>query len=138
MFPFDVDDEEDEELMETDSEAGEPGEYEIDFSTGRLTGRILTGKEAVKQWVTIALGIDRYTYPQYSWDYGNDLHSLIGKEYDREYIKSEAQRMVEDTLAVNIDITGVEDFEIDISMDRLNVKFTILTDYGDEEVEVNV
>lgn len=46
--------------------------------------------------------------------------------------------MVEDTLAVNTDITGVEDFEIDISMDRLTVKFTILTDYGDEEVEVNV
>ena len=86
----------------------------------------------------IALGIDRYTYPQYSWDYGNDLHSLIGKEYDREYIKSEAQRMVEDTLSANTDITGVEDFEIGISMDRLTVKFTILTDYGNEEVEINV
>ena len=69
---------------------------------------------------------------------GNDLHSLIGKEYDREYIKSEAQRMVEDTLSANTDITGVEDFEIGISMDRLTVKFTILTDYGNEEVEINV
>lgn len=137
MFPFDIDDDEDEEVTE-DSSTEEPSEYEIDFSSGKLTGRILTGKEAIKQWVTLALSVNRYAYTQYSWDYGSDLQTLIGKEYDREYITSEAQRMVEDALSVNQDITGVENFEADISADRLTMRFSILTDYGDEEVEISV
>ena len=45
MFPFDLDDDE----TEVDEiEEKEPKDYEVDFKTGKLTGRIITGLDAIK------------------------------------------------------------------------------------------
>lgn len=46
MFPFDIEDEEVDVEVE---EAEEPADYEIDFETGNLTGRIITGLDAIIQ-----------------------------------------------------------------------------------------
>ena len=46
MFPFDI---EDEEAMPEIEEEKELEEYEVDFESGNLTGRKISGKEAVKQ-----------------------------------------------------------------------------------------
>lgn len=95
MFPFDI---EDEEAMPEIEEEKELEEYEVDFESGNLTGRKIGGKEAVKQWIHIALSIDRYHYTQYSWEYGSELRELIGKHYDEAYIMTEAKRMVEEAV----------------------------------------
>jgi len=135
MFPFDIDED---EVLVTVDENKEPTDFEIDLTTGKLTGRIITGLKAIKQRVMIVFGTDRYYYPQYSWEHGNELSELIGKNFDPAFVKAEAKRMVEDALAPDDDIEGIEDFECIIEGDRLTIKFTILTIYGNEEVEVNV
>ena len=52
MFPFDLDDD---EIDVEQREEKEPRDYEIDFKTGKLTGKIITGKKAIEQWIIIVL-----------------------------------------------------------------------------------
>ena len=51
MFPFDLED----ELEIIQEETKEPKDYEIDFKTGKLTGRMVTGIKAIEQWIYLAL-----------------------------------------------------------------------------------
>lgn len=134
MFPFDLEDEDIdlEELAETKQFAED---YEIDFATGRLTGNIITGPDAVAQWARLALNIQRYVYPQYSWDYGSELGTLIGNGYDTDYIESEVSRMVTDALSPNEDIEGIRGLACDFEDGRLAVSFTLVTVYGETEVD---
>lgn len=133
MFPFDLDDD---ELDVESDDAAEPSDYEIDLRTGKLTGRIITGLAAIKQWIYLALSTERYYYTQHSWDYGSDLHTLIGQSADPEYIETEAKRMIEEALLVNEYITDIDDVECQIERDQLTVRFTAVTSYG--EVDINV
>ena len=135
MFPFDIDDEQINVAVDEDTI---PSDYEIDMTTGKLTGRMISGLDAIKQRVLIVFSTDRYYYPQYSWEHGHELSELIGKNYDPAFVKAEAKRMVEDALAPDEDIDGIEDFLCEIQGDRLTISFRILTIYGDEEVSFNV
>ena len=135
MFPFDIEDEEEDEEVEL-AEEKELAEYEIDFETNKLTGKLISGLDAVVQWVKVAFSIDRYVYPQYSWDYACELVDLIGKGYSEEYVNTEAYRIVMDTLSLNSDITGISDFETIIDGDELSISFRLLTKYGEEDVNV--
>lgn len=107
-----------------------PKEYEIDFKTGQLTGRVVEGVEAIKVWIWIALQTPRYRYYIYSWDYGNEFEDLIGRGYSEEYINTEVQRMTEDCLLVNEHIESITDFSVTIENDQLTISFTANTIYG--------
>lgn len=133
MFPFDI---EDEELQVEVEDEKEPSEYEIDFNTGKLTGRIITGFDAIKQWLIIALSIDRYQYQQYGWEFGSDLHTLIGHVYSQEYIETEVRRMLEDVIAHNEYITEIDNIRSEVDKDELHISFTLRTIYGDGDVDV--
>lgn len=133
MFPFDID----EEVINPEiEEEKEPCDYEIDFNTGKLTGRIITGLDAIKQWIQIVLHTDRYFYPQYSWDHGCELNTLIGKNYDENYINSEVKRMIEDAIMVDDNILGIENLECRLEKDRLTARFTVETIYGRSVIDV--
>lgn len=133
MFPFDIDDEEIDPVIEEDKT---PSDYEIDLNTGRLTGHIISGLDAVKQWAYIVLLTERYFYPQYTWDHGSELQTLIGQNYDEDYIQSEVQRMIEDALMVSDDVLGIDDVICIMDKDKLTVTFTINTVYGRGEMSV--
>lgn len=135
-FPFEEDTEEIEENEE--EEEWYPREYDVDFATGKLTGKIAEGARAIAVWVYFAINIERYKYIQYSWDYGCEFYDLVGKNYSNEYIESEVERIITECIEINPYINGIENLNIEISNDVLNVKFKILTDYGEEEVEMNV
>ena len=107
-----------------------PKEYEIDFKTGQLTGRIVEGVEAIKVWIWLVLQTPRYRYYIYSWDYGNEFEELIGRGYSEEYINAEAQRMTEDCLLVNEYIESITDFSVGMENDQLTISFTANTIYG--------
>lgn len=107
-----------------------PKEYEIDFKTGQLTGRVVEGVEAIKVWIWIALQTPRYRYYIYSWDYGNEFEDLIGRGYSEEYINTEVQRMTEDCLLVNEHIESITDFSVTMENDQLTISFTANTIYG--------
>lgn len=110
-----------------------PKEYEIDFNTGQLSGRIVEGKEAIKVWIWLVLQTPRYRYYVYTWDYGNEFEDLIGQGYTEEYIEAEAQRMTEDCLLINEDIQSISDFGVGMVGSTLTVSFTANTIYGDIE-----
>ena len=111
-------------------------EYEFDFNTSQLTGKILEDKAALKMWIYKALLTKRYIYPIYSWDYGQDLDELIGQGYETDYIKSEIERGVQECLMINEHIKGCSNFEINLINDRLQINFTVDTTFG--EVAINV
>lgn len=136
MFPFDLEDIDIDELAK-DNETN--AEYEIDWETGRLTGNVITDLEALAQWVRLALATPRYMYQQYSWDYGHELDTLIGSQYDKELIESEVNRMITDAFSQNEEIEGIRDLVCTFEGDRLTASFTLVTIYGEAEVKnINV
>lgn len=133
MFPFDIEDE-DVEVEEKEEEVYK--EYEIDWETGQLTGRIVEELEAVKVWIYLALQTERYVFEQFTWDYGNELSTLIGTSNNQEYLQMEVKRMVKDCLSVNEHITDIDNFQCEVEDEKITITFTAVTDYG--EVDINV
>lgn len=113
-------------------------EYEIDFESGRLTGRIVEGVEALCVWAYLALSVWRYRWVIYSWSYGSEVFDLIGNFYSNEYLKSECRRYIEECLCQNEHIKGIEDLEVSQIKDVLYIKFKMITDVGSKEVKINV
>lgn len=111
-------------------------EYEFNFETGQLTGKILEGKEALKMWIYKTLLTKRYKHIIYSWDYGQDLEEIIGQGYEKGLIRSEVERRIKDCLLINDKITACTHFNIQLINDQLNVDFKVNTIYG--EVDINV
>lgn len=129
MFPFDTEE-------EISQESAVPVEFEIDYGTGQLTGRMVEGLEAIKVWIFLALKTPRYEHVIYSWDYGSELETLIGKSYPKEYMESEVKGILEDCLLVHEHIKSISKVEVTTDGDALTVEFTANTTYG--EININV
>ena len=111
-------------------------EYEFNFETGKLTGKVLEGKEALKMWIYKTLLTKRYKHIIYSWDYGQDLEEIIGQGYEKGLIKSEVERRIKDCLLIHPHIKECNNFNIRLQQDQLQVDFIVNTIYG--EVDINV
>lgn len=134
IFPF-----EDEEVeLNEEEEEYLPRERGIDFATGQLNGKIVEGVEAVLVWAWMALNTPRFRHYVYSWDYGQEFDTLVGKGYPDAYIKAEIQRMVEECLTVNPYIEGIDNFGYRKEGDKVIISFRILTDFGDKGVQMEV
>ena len=133
MFPFDIDDE---DIEVTDNSQSVYQEYGIDFETGQLTGDMVEGLEAVKVWLWLALQTDRYVFEQYSWNYGNDISTIIGSSPDPDYLALVAQKSITELVEQNPYIFGLHDFDIEIDGDKMNYSFVCETDFGEVEVYV--
>lgn len=97
---------------------------------------ILEGNEALKVWIFKAIHVNRYEYIIYTWDYGNELESLIGKGYSKELIYAESKRYLEECLLVNEYIKSVEGIEVEFKERALSLNFRVVTVYGELEVSV--
>lgn len=136
LFPFATNEEI--ALAKPKATASSIREYELDFKSGRLTGRIVEGVDALCVWAYLALKARRYRWVIYSWGYGNEVYDLMGNSYSEEYLRSECRRYVEECLFENEHITGIEDLEVSQIKDVLYIKFRMITDIGSKEVEINV
>lgn len=132
IYPFVEKDEEEEESIHI------PREYGLNFDTGQLNGRVAEGLEAVKVWVWLVLHTARYRHYIYSWDYGQEYEDMIGKGYSKDYTEMELKRMTEECLTVNPHITGIENFSMEKDEDRVTLRFKLVTNLGDAEVETDV
>lgn len=115
-----------------------PREYEIDFSTGQLTGRIVEGLEAVKVWIWCCLKTPRFSFPIYSWQYGTEFENYIGQVLTDEFIHADLLSELEDALFVNPYIVAIENFESSRENEVLHISFTCVTKFGTLEVEEDV
>ena len=136
LFPFATDEEI--SLASTEVTASSIREYGLDFKSGRLTGKIVEGVDALCVWAYLALKAKRYRWIIYSWGYGDEVYDLIGYSYSEEYLNSEVRRYMEECLFENEHITGVQDLEVSQIKDVLHIKFTLVTDVGSKEVEMDV
>ena len=109
--------------------------YGIDFEKGRIIGMI-DGLEAVKQAVFLILRTERYRYLIYSTDYGSELEGLIGR--DSLFVQSELKRRIREALMQDDRIEDVTNFNIQFDGDSALVRFTVLSVFGDFEVEQEV
>lgn len=133
IYPFGDDTAEEQDIEELPYQ---PKEYEINYRTGQLTGRVVEGKEAVMAWVWLALQTARYRYYIYSWDYGQEIEELVGQGYSKEYTKAELEAMIEACLTVNPYIEGIENFEAEFRDSILTATFAITTRFGEANVDV--
>lgn len=113
-------------------------EYGIDFATGRLTGTIVEGIEAVKVWIWNCLHTERFRYPIYSWDYGVEYEQYIGQTVSDELLQADACIETEEALKVSPYITGISDFSAEFSKTKLHLTFTAETVFGNLEVNTDV
>ena len=136
LFPFVTD----EEIAQATPEvtASSIREYELDFKTGRLTGRIVTGVDALCVWAYLALKAKRYRSVIYSWQYGEEYTNLIGYSFDEDYLYSEVKRYIEECLFINEHITGIEDLTVNQVNEMLYIRFRMITDVGSKEVSMDV
>lgn len=96
----------------------------------------VTGKEAVLVWAWKALHTKRFKHEIYTWDYGNDVESLIGQPFTDDLKQSEASRYIKECLLTNPYITDVTDVEVSFGDGILNIKCAISTVYGEARINV--
>lgn len=110
--------------------------YKIDFQENRIIGKI-DNLEAVDQAVYKILHTERFNYLIYSWDYGVELESLIGKDY--EFILGDLQRRIEEALLQDDRIEGIEHLKIQKKeKESIIVSFLVISKYGNIPTEVSV
>ena len=97
---------------------------------------VVSGLEAVKSWAWRAIQTARYRYSSFSWDYGCELESLVGKPYQAETKRSEAVRYVQDALLVSPYITACSVSDVTFDGSTLHMEVEISTIYGKEGFHV--
>ena len=89
--------------------------------------------QAVEQAVFLFLNVERYQWLIFSWNYGVELHNLIGK--DPEYCLPEIERRVREALLQDDRITTVQDFQFEINKKQVLATFTVVSIFGEINVE---
>lgn len=115
--------------------------YKVDVSSDinyRINGFIDDEIEAIDQAIYLILNTEKYQHIIYSWTYGVELLDLVGKPIS--YVMSEVQRRVREALMHDNRIMDVVDFEFERKGKILEVTFTVITNVGnfERELEVNV
>lgn len=97
---------------------------------------IVTGLRAVLVWAWKALHVQRYRYDIYTWEYGNELESLIGQPYSDELKRAEAIRFIRECLLINPYIKDVTDIVVSFADDKITLQCKIVTVYGEVTLDV--
>ena len=92
--------------------------------------KIVYGNEGIKVWIYKAIKTNRYEFEIYTWDYGSEIESLIGKGFQIGFIKSETKRYIEEALSVNPYITKINKIDVDFKTDVLTAYVDLETVYG--------
>ena len=102
--------------------------YKIDWDNNTISGCI-DCKEAMKQSIELAVTTERYIWDIYSWNYGSELYTLIGKT--DAYAMSEMKRMIQDALLPDSRVSDTSDFVFTKTRDGLECSFNATTTVGE-------
>lgn len=93
--------------------------------------------EALKIWILKALNrqTSRYTYRAYSNDYGNEISMLFGRHLNKNLLKSELKRCIEEALLINPYIKKISNLSFEQTGSKVDVQFLVTTVYGEFEQE---
>lgn len=84
--------------------------------------------DALRQAIYKVLSTEKYEHPIYSFSYGVDYASLIGK--DRTYVQIELKRRIKECLLQDERITSVDNFVYTIAGDEMLCEFEVQSIYG--------
>lgn len=107
--------------------------YKIDWENNSISG-FIDGIDAIAQSVELAVSTERYIWDIYSWNYGSELHTLIGKSDG--YAMSEMKRMIHDALLPDTRVKDTYDFVFKPTKDGIECSFTVSTIAGDVNATV--
>ena len=100
----------------------------INHNTLTIAG-LIDQRKAVEQAVFLILNTERYQWLIHSWDYGVELHNLIGK--DVEYCIPEIERRIREALLQDDRITAVENFQFELNKRKVLTTFTVISIFGE-------
>lgn len=103
-----------------------------DFVFENKVAVVLTGVDALKQWIEKCIRTQLNRYPMYnSTGYGANIEDLtIGHSYGVDFVESELRREIENALLVHEDINRVPNLSVTRAGDILHISFTLSTSYG--------
>lgn len=108
----------------------------IDWSSRQIAG-MDSGLAAMRQAVDIILQNERFEWQIYSSDFGSELESLVGEEYD--FIVSDLPRRVEDALSLDERVLSVANFVFtNNGSGTMTCRFDVITVFGTFEEVVTV
>lgn len=111
----------------------------FDFEVGDFVvkdGKVqmLTGYDALKQWIQKVLKTEKNKYKIYNTDdvekYGVALLELITSKYPIAYIQAQVETIVTEALVKNSDIKAVNNFVFVRDKMLLNCEFDVISIYG--------
>lgn len=109
--------------------------YRLDLDSNIISG-MTDGLEAVKQAVYHRLGIERYQYPIYSWDYGLQTYDLYGKPMP--YVMPELKRRIIEALLKDSRITKADGFSFEHEGTELTVNFAVQSNAGAFQAQITL
>ena len=110
----------------------------FNYSTNQLllsdSNDLILGNEAVSlsQRVIALLATPRLRYPIYTDFFGSDLHTLIGRNYPPEIIKSFAEKFIR-AAVVDDRITALRSIDVSVVGKTVTVSFVIVAVSGYEK-----
>ncbi|WP_211089600.1 DUF2634 domain-containing protein [Levilactobacillus tujiorum] len=134
----------DEEEIELDVEDETDDDLEEETLPSRTylvkNGRIqsmIDGREAMVQAIDKILRTERFVFPIYTEDYGNDFNELLGKDFD--YAEVEVERMLEEAMYADDRVTDVRVDDVQkMNSTTLMVSGTVETIFGTVPIESEV
>ena len=96
--------------------------------TGNRIRGYTDGLEALKQAIYKVLNTERYDYPIYSFNYGIELETLLGK--DPVYVQIELKRRIRECLLRDDRIAEVDNFRFEMAGDTIKCTFDVHSIFG--------
>ena len=109
--------------------------FKMNHDTLTITGTV-DQIRAVEQAVFLILNTERYFWLIHSWNYGVELHGLIGKPVD--FCLPEIERRVREALLQDDRITAVQNFEFEVNKKQVLTTFTVISIFGAINTEMVV
>lgn len=92
--------------------------------------------QALEQAIYKELNTEMYEYPIYSFSYGIELESLLGKE--AIYVQIELKRRIVECLMKDSRILNVDNFIFTVKGDELLCEFNVSSIYGEIDISKGV
>ncbi|GAA0378980.1 DUF2634 domain-containing protein [Bacillus horti] len=109
--------------------------WKLDLAAKKITGRT-DNLDAIKQAVFKVLQTRRFEHLIYSSDYGHELDLLIGDS--PLLVQSEMNRLLREAIEQDDRIESVENVQTSVQGENVTVRCTVVTQYGDFDIEQEV
>lgn len=98
--------------------------------------KVVEGVEALRVWIEKVLRTARYQFPIYSFSYGSEIDTVVGKSLPQAVTESELTRIIQEALLCDPRIDSIQDFGFEGSGDDMVVTFTVST-FDGQHLEVS-